>query len=359
MDILSTVLAVFALIGAVDLIIGNRLGLGKEFEKGVMLLGVMTMSMVGMLLIAPILAKLMSPLSSVIANSTPFDPSFVSAMLIANDMGGAPLSVEMSRNALVGAFNGFVVSSMLGCTISYTIPFALSTVDKKYHKEMFLGILCGFATIPVGCVVSGFIMGLSARVLFVNLVPVILFSLIVMLGLLTLPSLSVKVFTFIGRAVLAVITVGLALGIAEFLLKKEFVPYLAPLDEGMAVVINACTTMAGAFPLIKAVSVILKKPLSAVGRKAGLNSSSVLGFLASMASITTSYPMVPDMDRKGRMLNFAFSVSGSFVLAGHLAFTMAMRADLLPAVMAGKIVSGVVAVILASMIYKRTFRGAD
>ena len=34
MNVISWVMAIFAVSGAVDLIFGNRLGLGKEFEKG-------------------------------------------------------------------------------------------------------------------------------------------------------------------------------------------------------------------------------------------------------------------------------------------------------------------------------------
>ena len=58
MNILSTVMAFFSILGAIDRVTGNRLGIGKEFERGVMLLGTLTFSMVGMLLIAPLFAKL-------------------------------------------------------------------------------------------------------------------------------------------------------------------------------------------------------------------------------------------------------------------------------------------------------------
>ena len=61
MNILSTVMAFFSILGAIDRVTGNRLGIGKEFERGVMLLGTLTFSMVGMLLIAPLFAKLLLP----------------------------------------------------------------------------------------------------------------------------------------------------------------------------------------------------------------------------------------------------------------------------------------------------------
>ena len=42
-------------------------------------------------------------------------------------------------------------------------------------------------------------------------------------------------------------------------------------------------------------------------------------------SLSTSYPtfeMINSMEKKGIVLNDAFSVSGAFILASHLAFTM-------------------------------------
>ena len=56
MDILYLVIGCFALLGAFDCIIGNRLGIGKEFERGIMLLGTMTLTMVGMITLAPLFA---------------------------------------------------------------------------------------------------------------------------------------------------------------------------------------------------------------------------------------------------------------------------------------------------------------
>ena len=53
MSALSIIMLSFAMLGAVDKIIGNKLGLGKEFERGFNLLGPMALSMIGMIVIAP------------------------------------------------------------------------------------------------------------------------------------------------------------------------------------------------------------------------------------------------------------------------------------------------------------------
>ena len=150
MNAIKYLMLLFAMLGALDRIIGNRFGLGKEFEKGFMLLGNMALSMIGMIILSPWLAEVFKPLFVFFANTLHIDPSIVPAALFANDMGGAPLAKAIALSPEMGLFNGLIVSTMMGCTISFTIPYGLSLVDKSQHREMLLGLLCGLVTIPLG-----------------------------------------------------------------------------------------------------------------------------------------------------------------------------------------------------------------
>jgi len=58
------------------------------------------------------------------------------------------------------------------------------------------------------------------------------------------------------------------------------------------------------------------------------------------------------MDKKGIMMNSAFAVSAAFTFAGHLAFTMAFDSSFIVPVIAGKLVSGVLAVFLSLVVSK-------
>ena len=111
--------------------------------------------------------------------------------------------------------------------------------------------------------------------------------------------------------------------------------------------------MAGVFPLLYIISKLTAKPLSALGKKTGLNETSVIGFISTLATSATTFGMMKDMDDKGVVLNSAFAVSGAFILADHLAFTLSFKAEYLPAVMVGKLISGVLAVSLATIVYKK------
>ena len=353
MEVLYFVFACFMLLATVDRIIGNRLGLGKEMEKGVMLLGTMTLSMVGMIVLSPVIAELLLPVLEPLNRWIGLEPSVIMGSLFANDMGGAPLSLQTATSETAGYFNGLVVASMLGATVSFTIPLALGVIDKKHHKDVALCMLCGIITIPIGCLVSGLILRMSVGELLRNLIPLAIFSGIIAVCLGLWQKATVKVFTIFGKFVQILVAVGLAIGLFTFLTDITVLKNAAPLMDGMNVVINATAVMTGAFPLIWLLSKLLKKPLIFLGKFIGINDVAAMGLVGCLATNVTTIGMVDGMNRKGIVLNMAFAVSGAFVFAGHLAFTVSMNPDYLLAVIIGKLVGGITAVILANFVFSK------
>ena len=154
MNVILIIMAVFSLLGAIDLILGNRFGLGAEFERGLKMFGPLALSMLGMLVIAPLIAHFALPVVQELAKVLLFEPSVVVGSLFANDMGAGTLAGEFASTTELGYFNGLVVGSMMGATVSFTLPFVLSTVEEKKHKSVMLGIMCGVITIPFSSEIS-------------------------------------------------------------------------------------------------------------------------------------------------------------------------------------------------------------
>ena len=350
---LATIMAIFAVIGALDKITGNHLKLGDEFEKGLHTLGPLSLSMLGMMTIAPALADLLLPVITPVANLFGFDPSALAGILIANDMGGAALADSVATDPVLGAFHGLCVAAMLGATISFTIPVALQSAKKENHDDVLLGLLCGISTIPVGCFVSGLVMGIAPVKVLLNLLPAILISLIIVIGLLKFPKATIKVFSVFGKIISILITCGLALGIFQTLTGKVVLENTAPLMESAATVFTICITLSGTFPLIAIISKILKKPLSALGKKLELDDTSVIGLIATLANSIATMESADKMNRKGRVLNLAFAVSAAFVFGDHLAFTLSYNGEYIVPVIIGKLVAGITALVVASVLVKK------
>ena len=351
-EILAWVMAVFAIIGALDKIFGNRLKLGDEFEKGILTLGPLSLSMLGMMTIAPVLADLLLPVIAPVAEVCGFDTSAIAGILIANDMGGAALADSVATDKLLGAFHGLCVASMLGATVSFTIPVALHSSKKENHDDVLLGLLCGIATIPVGCFISGLVMGISPLKVLINLAPAIVISLVIVIGLVKFPKGTIKVFSIFGKFISVLITFGLALGIFQTLTGKILIENTAPLNESAITVFTICITLAGTFPLIAIISKILKKPLTALGKKLELDEASVIGLIATLANSIATMESADKMNKKGRVMNLAFAVSAAFVFGDHLAFTLSYNDEHILAVIIGKLVAGVTALVVATVMVK-------
>lgn len=351
MDAISIVMLIFSILGAVDCILNNRFGLGKEWERGFHMLGIMALTMVGMLVLAPSIAYYLEPLLSANGEKMWFEPSIVASSLLANDMGGATLSLALAQNEKIGYFNGLIVASMMGCTLSYTLPLALGTVEKRQYRSVLLGLMCGIVTIPIGCSVSGLMIGISLMDVLIDLLPIMVLAVLLTIGLLKVPEVCMKVFRGLGVVIKIMITVGLMIGIITFMTGHEILPYAAPIEEGAQIIFNAAIVISGAFPLMYVLGKILKKPMGAFAKVVGINETSAIGLLGSLASATPTYAMMKNMDDKGTVFNAAFSVSGAFVFASHLAYTVAVNAEYVPSMIVGKLISGVSAVVVAWLLY--------
>lgn len=342
------------MLGALDRIFGGKLGIAKEFERGLHFFGNIALAMIGMLVLAPYLVELIRPAAVVIYETLHIDPSIIPASLFANDMGGAPLATELASNETLGLYNGLVVSSMMGCTISFTIPTALGIVKAENQKPLLIGLLCGIITIPFGCLVGGIVYKMPIGMLLFDLLPLIIFASVIAIALFLFPNACVKVFKVFGIMIKILIGIGLAIGIFTFLTGIVLIDGVDSFENAAAICVKAAVVMTGTFPLIFVISKVFAAPLRWLGTKLGISSLAVMGLISSLASSYPTFEMMNNgMDKKGIVLNSAFSVSGAFILAAHLAFTMSFAPALLPAVMSGKIVAGILSILLAMIVYKK------
>ena len=214
-EIIIYIMVVFAALGAIDRIIGNPFGLGEKFEEGIMAIGALSVSMVGIIALSPVIANLLKPVIVPAFGFLGADPAMFAGSILANDMGGAPLAQALAQSADAGNFGGLIVGSMLGPTIVFTIPVALGIIEEEDRKYLATGVLAGVITIPIGSLAGGLAAGYSVGMVLRNLIPIILFAVLIALGLWRFETAMIKGFTWFGKFVVAVITLGLGVGIIE------------------------------------------------------------------------------------------------------------------------------------------------
>ncbi|MDY4755917.1 MAG: ethanolamine utilization protein EutH [Candidatus Faecousia sp.] len=348
--ILIALMAAFAGLGALDRILGNRLGLGQEFENGIQAMGSLALAMVGIVCLSPVLAAVLRPVVVPVFRFLGADPAMFAGSILACDMGGGPLARELTDNPQAAGLGGVITGSMLGATIVFTIPVALGILKEEDRPALAKGILCGIVTIPVGILVAGLTAGYSIGMVARNLVPIVILAGLIALGLWLAEDKMVRGFAVFGKIVVAVITVGLAAAVIQALTGFAMIPGMVDISEGFQTVGTIAIVLAGAFPLVSAVTRLLQKPLMAVGKLLGINDTAAAGLIASLANSIATFGMVKDMNPRGKVVNIAFAVSAAFVFGDHLGFTAGFAPELLGPVILGKLAGGISAVLLALLL---------
>lgn len=352
-EILIAIMAIFTVLGAIDRIFGNRWGLGKEFEEGILAMGSLALAMVGIVSLAPVLASLLRPVVVPIFGFLGADPAMFAGTILACDMGGGALAAAMTEDPQAALLGGVLNGSMLGATIVFTIPVAMGILKESDRPAMAKGILCGIVTIPLGVLAGGIVAGFSVGMVLRNLVPIVLIAVLIALGLWRAERAMVKGFEVFGKVVVIIVTIGLAAAIVEALTGFAIIPGMAPISEGFATVGTIAIILAGAFPLVFVLTKLLRKPLMAVGSKLGINDAAAAGLIASLANSIATFGMVKDMNERGKVINIAFAVSAAFVFGDHLGFTAGFAPEMIGPMIVGKLVGGISAVAVAMWLTRK------
>jgi len=351
-EILIAVMGGFAVLGAVDRVLGNRLGLGESFEEGIMAMGSLALAMLGIISLAPVLASVLRPVVVPVYEFLGADPAMFAGTILACDMGGAALAAQMTQDPQAALLGGVLAGSMLGATIVFTIPVAMGILREEDRPALARGILAGIVTIPVGILVGGLVAGFPLVMVLRNLVPIVVIGAVIALGLWKAEKAMITGFGWFGKGVTAVITLGLGAAILENLTGFVLIPGLAPLEEGFQTVGAIAIVLAGAFPLVKVLTKVLRGPLMKLGQLLGINDAAAAGLVASLANSIATFGLVRDMDSRGKVVNIAFAVSAAFVFGDHLGFTAGFAPEMLPAVIAGKLAGGISAIAAALWLTK-------
>lgn len=110
---------------------------------------------------------------------------------------------------------------------------------------------------------------------------------------------------------------------------------------------NIAIMLSGAFPMVYLIRKYFSNGLTKIGSKIGLSEVGSAGIIATVANILAMFKLVKDMPPKDKVINIAFGVCSAFLLGDHLSYTANFQPTLIPAVMIGKFIAGVLAVIFA------------
>lgn len=210
-QIILYIMAFGALLGGVDRMLGNRFGYGERFEEAFRLLGPIGLSMAGIICLTPVLADLLRDVVTPLYTALGMDPGMFGSIL-AIDMGGYQLAMDLAGDPDIGRFSGILVSATFGCTVVFTIPVSLQVMGEEDRPFFIKGILLGLIGMPIGLLLGGVLMGLAVKTILWNLLPILLFSAFLLLGILRVPKAMMSGFRWFAGLIQLLSTLGLMLG---------------------------------------------------------------------------------------------------------------------------------------------------
>ena len=361
-SVIVMIMMLFMLWGAIDKIMGNKFGYGEQFEEGLNCMGPLAVSMAGVVAVAPLLALVLNPIVGPLYELVGADASMFATTLLACDMGGYPLAMQMAASEAIGNYAGLILGSMMGPTIVFTIPVALGIIDPEDRPYLGAGTLVGLVTIPVGCIAGGFVMNttqykLSVAEILLNMIPVVIIAGAIAAGLWFAPAAMMKGFDKFGTGVTIFITAVTAIAIFEYNTGIIFPLFNLMMDDGtgangLEAGLLTCgiiaIVLAGAYPMVKFVTDKFGSALEKVGSALGMNAAGSAGLVATLANNIAMFNILKDMNPKGKLLNCAFAVSAAFVFGDHLGFCAGNNAEMITPMIVGKLVAGILAVVLGN-----------
>jgi ethanolamine transporter len=306
-----------------------------------------------MISLSPVLASWLQPVIVPVYTFFGADAAMFAPTILAPDSGGYAIAMELASNQLVAAWAGTVVAAHLGSTISFNIPITLGIIEREDFRFFSLGALSGLISCPFGCILGGVLAKLPLKVVLINMIPALIVSVILCLGLLLVPNVFIRTLVFLGRMLTFVILIGLTLAVIERLTGIVILPGMNPLSTGLSVAGNVVSTLAGIFVLTYVVTRVFRRQLQNLSRLLGINEIAILGIINSFAAIIPGCSTFKDMDTRGKVLFAAATASCSNILGAHLGFIGTTVPTMLMPSVVGKFFSGAIAFAIAMLLAKR------
>ena len=271
-------------------------------------------------------------------------------------MGGYKIAQAIGQNNQEIYFSGILISSILGCTISFTLPLALGMIKEDHIDILCKGILCGIVTLPIGLFFGGILLKMSILKILQSLFPIIVISLFIIIGLYKIPSRMIKYFKALAKFIFLIGLIGLGLQGFKSITGIELIKNLLPLEEAITIVGKIAIFLAGANVMLEVIKLTFKNKIKKLERSLGINSASVAALVGSLASAVIVFTDFDKLDNRGKLVCSAFSVAGAYVFGGQLGYVVTEAKDITLIYILVKLVCGFLAILLALKVTKESVR---
>lgn len=341
MNPIIIILLFFAALGLFDKILGNKLGFASSFDRGIITMGDFMLSVGGFYCIA---VAFLNGHADLFHESTVLISS-----LLAPDLGGYSIveSITQSKNILI--FSGVLLTSTLGCLISFQLPIFLNELDTDDLTYYLKGVMYGIvALIPV-LIISGFLLHIPNFWIFFMPVLIICVFLII-LFFISFKTL-ISILTLFSKIVQSLGYIFFFFVCLSFFFHMNFTTNTL-INDALRIVFQMSVIVCGSLVLCEIVLKNFSRQIEKVGKLLNIDTYSVMGLILSLGTSIAMLPLFSKMNAKGKVLNAAFGLSGAFVFGGQLGFIAGVNASSVTWFIVVKLVAGILALCIANLLEK-------
>jgi ethanolamine transporter len=340
------------LIALIDLFRGSPWGIGEELHKGFDMAGPLLLLMTGYICLAPVLAAFLKPRLLPVSDILGVDPSFIVGLILAVDSGGASLAAQIANDQQLGIFSGYIVGSVLGPTLTFTVPVALMGKNREESFPLIQGLLAGVIASPVGIFVGGVLMEIPMPVLLRQMVPLLACVMLLAAALVKAPYVVASALMYVARFSLVITYGGLVCVLVQKLFSWSILPGLLPFNEAAVTVGGIALLLGGAYPFVRIIYKVFRPCIKACLSVFHLTEEGSGGIMMTLVNSMATFTRMKSMSTRDVVLNTAFAISGAWMLGDHLGFVVQTKPDVIVPVILSKLGASAAALFLADLIMK-------
>lgn len=351
MNIFILIMLVFTFLGLLDKILNNKMGLCESFDQGISTMGTLALSMLGFYCIAVTLVS--HHVEEITAFSQMFhiDPSIMIGCLLAPDLGGYNIIHTLSNQEGMVVLAGLILTSTVGTVISFQLPLFLTALDQKDVQFYIRGLIYGMIVVPVVLIPLGLILKIE-HLLFV-LLPVFVICLMLVLGLVFMQKATMRFLTCFGQAIRILSIVFFMMVILTCYYDGFGLTSMKLIQEGMMIVLKCSMIVIGSMILCDLILKYFSCYIDKLADFLGVNHYSIMGLFLQLATSVAVFPIFSKMDKRGKILNGAMSVSGAYVLGAQLGFIASVDSLHVGLYICAKLLGGILAMALVYMFERK------
>lgn len=379
--IMLYIIMVCCVAGAIASVLKESSGLGKSFEEGLRTIGSLFIPLAGLMVSVPYLTVFTQKAFGAMFERIGADPAIAATIFIPSDVGGYLLAYEIAQTPETWIM-ALIVGYMAAPVISFNIPIGLAILDKKDYRYLALGAMSGIIAIPFGVLTTCLILfwtsppirttfttigpatyqlAFELSTIFINLIPLVIFCILLALGLRYIPDKMIKGFIVYGKVLMSALKLIVAFSIVEYytgfftmiLGGWGFSPLLADDQENFRAIELLGTIgmmLAGAFPMVYLIQKYLQNALKKLGNLVGLTPVGSAGMLAASANALAMFLLIKDMPPADKVMCIAYSVCAGYVLGDFLAYSTNFQPTLMFPILIGQIAGGLIGLLIAKKI---------